>query len=265
MNLVSKINEFQSTISAFLRGADNTKLIVLGHQKSGTTAIASLIAQSCKMSFANDPVYFTDKNSTTLIEKLLNHPIDFKKHVSHNKASFFKEVVKDPDFTFSYSTIKEIYPNSQLIFVARNPFDIIRSIFNRLGIDGEIDRCAVTENELKNPTKQWLLILNGDGKDNLTIVQRLAKRIDESTQTYLDNQSALYLIKYEDFKLSKQGSVENSVKNLGFSVKYDISNDVNKQYQPKGNADVTYESFFSPRNLEIISTECQRTILTFSY
>tara|TARA_B100000700_G_scaffold208878_1_gene229641 strand:+ start:1846 stop:2631 length:786 start_codon:yes stop_codon:yes gene_type:complete len=252
VNFKNRIIQVKNNFNSSLRGSDNTKVVVLGHQKSGTTVIANLIAKSAELSYSNDPIYNTDKNSTRVLKYIYGDLPAFYNHVNKNKSKFFHNVVKDPDFSFSFQAVKELYPKSKYLFVERNPLDIIRSIFNRLGIDGRIDCKSIDGIPLKRGTEQWRYILNGDGSDDYTVIERLSHRIETCMQIYKENEDELILLKYEDFLLNKRAFIEGCCRTLNFPIKKDISGDVDTQFQPKGDAKVDPESFFGKENYEKI-------------
>lgn len=254
MNIKSKILQFKDDFYSSLLGSGNTRVVVLGHQKSGTTAIANLIAKSSKISYSNDPIYNTDKNSIRVLKYVYEDLPSFYEHVRKNKSKFFHNIVKDPDFSFSFDAVKELYPESKYLFIERNPVDIIRSIFNRLGIDGRIDRKSIDGISLKKGTEQWRYILNGNGNDEYTVIERLAHRIETCNKIYKENEDDLILLKYEDFLSDKKAFIEDCCRMLSLPIKKDISDEVDTQFQPKGNSAVDPESFFGRVNYEKITS-----------
>jgi hypothetical protein len=258
--LKTKINRVKEDFFSSLKREKNTKVVVLGHQKSGTTAIANLIAKAAKLSYANDPIYNTDKDSTRVLKYLYEDLSSFYLHVEKNKSKFFHNVVKDPDFSFSFEAVKELYPHSKYLFVYRSPVDTIRSIFNRLGIDGRYDEKSINSNMLRGGTKQWEYILNGVGNDDFTVVERLSHRIKRSTEIYRENRNELILLKYEDFIVNKRAFIEGCCEVLQLPVKKNISSDVDTQFQPKGNAKTDTETFFGLKNFELVQSICGDSI-----
>lgn len=254
---------FEST--AALYGPSLTKAVFMGHQKSGTTAIANLLAKRSLMSYSNDPVYFSCKESNEAVKLLENNSEEFVKIVEANKGLFYRNIVKDPDFSFFPNLIPEIYPSAQIVFISRNPFDIIRSIFNRLNIDGLNDASTISTSQMKNPTCQWDYIINGEQGCSLSVVTRLAQRIEKTTAQYIRYKRMMYLVKYEDFNVNKAFFIDKLAVRLGFELKKDITDSLDTQFQPKGQSSLTREDFFSEENIVKIIDNCPLTLSEFNY
>ena len=52
---------------------------------------------------------------------------------------------------------------------------------------------------------------------------------------------------------------------LGFTIQTDISNYVNIQYQPKGNAEIDLKEFFGAENYKIIERLCKENMKELGY
>jgi len=52
---------------------------------------------------------------------------------------------------------------------------------------------------------------------------------------------------------------------LGFTIQTDISNYVNIQYQPKGNAAIDLKEFFGEENYKIIKKLCEENMKELGY
>ena len=233
-------------------------IIIIGHQKSGTTAIAQLLGKGIGKSVSIDPFYRTPNKQTQLPSVYSNKKM-LGVYIAKNGYLFSEGIIKDPEFSFFYPELKILYPHSKFVFIIRNPFDNIKSIFDRLKIPGDIKE--FDENFFPEVTKtwDWHTILNGElthikGKN---IVETLALRWVYSTHVYLDNQQHFVLVKYEDFRKNKIESISNLSINLGEIVRNDISDVMNKQFQPKGkSAFVEAKDFFSKENFETIGRIC---------
>lgn len=233
-------------------------IIIIGHQKSGTTAIAQLLGKATGKSVSIDPFYRTS-NKQIQLPSVYSNKKNLGAYISKNGYLFSEDIIKDPEFSFFYPELKLLYPNSKFVFILRNPFDNIKSIFDRLKIPGDIK--DFDENNFPEVTKtwDWRTILNGEltqikGKD---IVETLALRWVYSTKVYLGNQQDFLLVKYEDFRKNKIESISNLSINLGEIARNDIFDVMNKQFQPKGkSAFVEAKDFFSKENYETIERIC---------
>ena len=116
--------------------ADNVLVVVLGHQKSGTTAIASLLSKAVGLDVSIDPLFHIDQGKAKVVENLINNPNSIRWLCLRHSNLFCKEIVKDPDLIFVYEHVRRHYRNAQLLFVVRDLRDTIQSICNRLGLSG---------------------------------------------------------------------------------------------------------------------------------
>ena len=245
-------------------GKNITKAVFLGHQKSGTTAIANLVAKRAGLSYSNDPVYNCARKSVKNLKMLENDDLSIIDVVNNNKGLFYRDVVKDPDFSLSPSIVKEIYPSAKIVFISRKPEDIIRSIFDRLGLDGRNGETSVDGELLHKPTPHWEYMLNGDGIDGRTCVERLASRIERVTIKYLEIKDECILINYEDFRKDKLDFIDRIIQKLGLQPLNNIDRYLDYQFQPKGISSQP-EEFFSTTNQKIIDNCCKITKSQFGY
>lgn len=263
--ILKKLKNLRFESAAALYGPSLTKAVFMGHQKSGTTAIANLLAKRTQMSYSNDPVYFSCKESNKAVKLLEDESEEFVSIMRAHRGLFFREVVKDPDFSFAPCLISKMYPAAKIIFISRNPYDIVRSIYNRLDISGQIEAKKIPMSAMKNPTCQWDYIINGEIGCSKQVTERLAARIEETTVQYLKHNDKMILVKYEEFMSNKGKFIDELADNLGFEKKSDITDYLNNQFQPKGQSGITSDEFFSRENARLISKACPITLSEFTY
>ena len=75
---------------------------------------------------------------------------------------------------------------------------------------------------------------------------------------YRQNKNKIILVKYEDFIIDKKKYIEDLALDLDFTIQTDISNYVNIQYQPKGNAEIDLKEFFGSERLISLSREISK-------
>lgn len=90
-------------VRAWLASVNEAPIFVLGNQKSGTTAIAVLLAERTGLSVTWD----LTMNYNSLVRDLYlgNAPIDAL--VERAQLPFSKDVIKDPNLTFLYELLRE--------------------------------------------------------------------------------------------------------------------------------------------------------------
>ena len=72
----------------------------------------------------------------SLIKNWKNKKINTQDFINKNKVEFSSEIIKEPHLSIFYDELKIEYPNSKFVMVIRNPFDNIRSILDRLNVEG---------------------------------------------------------------------------------------------------------------------------------
>lgn len=251
-------SSFVKNIVDFFKTPNKIPVIILGHQKSGTTAIAKLLGSATDKTVCIDPFYLTPKKQIQL-PKVYNHKNYLKNYIKKNAFLYSQDIIKDPEFVFFYEELKLLYPNSKFIFIIRNPFDNIKSIFDRLKIPGDIKYFDENMYPEVTNTWDWKMILNGEltGIKGKNIVETLSLRWLYSVNLYLKHQDELILVRYEDFKKEKQDVIMKLANRIGFDIKKEISHILDKQYQRKGtNTNRSAEEFFSKENYETIEKLC---------
>jgi hypothetical protein len=264
---MKKMQKLVDNIMAFIQKRKNTKIVFLGHHKAGTTAISSLLAHGTKLSLSSDPIYTFSPNSSSTLEKLFNDSDAFIHIAEKNPHIFFQKVVKEPDYVLSMETILNLYPHSDFVFIARDPHKIIRSILNRLSIDGKTTLQKIPCDKMFNYTPSWDYIINGDPKinDSFSVIERLAHRVEKTTLAYIRYSDNILLIKYEDFLQNKSKSISDLADKLDLIFYQNIDNLVDKQFQPKGDNKLPIKEFFDEENYDLIKKICNQTITHFKY
>lgn len=242
-------------------------IIILGHQKTGTSATAVLLAKATNKSVTVD---FFHKNYERLPfaqERLYNEDLDFPDFIMSNKLYFSTDIVKEPELTFFYKELSGFFPSAKFVFVARDPRATIRSVLNRLDISGNLECLDEEHFESMKYLKIWRFVLSGKLPDvpGETYIEKLAHRWNLAAETYLKNCERITMLKYESFKQNKKESIEKLAGSLGLAVESNISDDVDTQFQPCGNHIVTYTDFFGTNNLDKIESICGEQMNKLGY
>ena len=247
--------------SRFVSQPRRSPVIILGNQKSGTSAIASLLADFSGSSRTLDIPATWPPN----FGRLMRQEMSIAELVRKNALAFSKDVVKEPNLSFFATELRECFPDARFVFVLRDPRDNIRSILNRLGIRGDLAANPATE----SIPKQWrevfvpTLLQLPSSCDHYTDV--LAHRWARVVQGYLTYEGATLLIQYEDFLKDKCGAIADLASRLGLAQNADIRDKVDVRYQPSGDNSVTWEEFFGEGNLSAIEVICGHGMQRFGY
>ncbi len=237
------------------------RIIVLGNQKAGTTAIAALLAYALGFSVTLDfPDIYQPLNC------LYSQDSDFTDFVRHYRFCFSRNIVKEPNLTFFYPALRQMFPNAQFVFVVRDPRDNIRSMLNRLNLPGDVTQTGVGEVAL--PNKVWRAILTGEWLSlprSINYVETLAQRWNLATAVYEQSVTQMQLARYESFLADKVGFIYDLADRLGQTPQRDISDRVNIQFQPRGNRQISWTAFFGKQNLSRIERICGPQMARFDY
>jgi hypothetical protein len=241
------------------------KIILLGNQKSGTTAIAALLAQATGESVTLDFKSAIYDMEWQLVNRM--KVADFSDFVFQYRKEFRSRIIKEPSLTLFYDDLHDIFPNWKFSFIIRNPFQNIRSILNRLQIPGDLDQIEFDDWPELNNYPAWRLVLNSTwlGKPGYNYIESLAFRWCEMAQIYLDNSDNITLFKYEKFVNDKENEIYELAQNMGLNVFHDIGKIVNTQYQSRGNANLSIDEFFGAPNLRRIENICKDYANKFGY
>lgn len=237
-------------------------LFVLGNQKSGTTAIAGLLALATDKTVALDLPGLNEP----VISRIYDGKISFKQTVErYLYIDFCKEIIKEPLLTFLYEDeLRKLYPESRFIFIIRHPLQNIRSQLNWIEVSGKEQDLDLNNS---NITPERLRVFtNADLNFNEShLIKNLALRWNYCAQLYLTYPNFFLLVKYEDFTANKKNYIEELANTLGTEVKNDISDKTDFRFQPQGNTKVDLREFFGLENYNLIVNICQPLMKKIGY
>ena len=235
-------------------------IIILGNQKSGTTAIASLLADYGKLTKTLDiPEMWgceRDLHAGTLA---------FQTFVENFPHRFSTQVIKEPCLTYLDEKCMAVFSSSPYVFIIRHPVDNIRSILDRLKIPGNQDYIDLNNYEMNNT---WAYVMNGQllNINHDHYIARLALRWVMAAEIYLKHKQQMKLVRYEDFMESKYGTIQRVAESLGVPQKKDIEPLLHVQYQQQGkNRGTPSIDFFGEKNLSMIYGICDNYLKLFDY
>lgn len=238
-------------------------IFLFGNQKTGSTAIAALLARATGSSITLDMFCRTP----TPIEKdLLMAPSLFGEFIRNNKKLFSTKLIKEPDLIFFLDELAIHFPNSRKVFLLRDPRDNIRSILNRLNLSGTLKN--LTEQQILSlPSSYWKIILEGAlfGSQGENCIETLALRWKKAVERYEARANEILLLQYEEFLKDKASRIYRLADQLGLKVTRDITASVDRQYQPRGDRSVPPLEFFGRSNLAIIETICGEKMKQYGY
>ena len=278
--MASKLNFGQESLSVYLRKTKyhllgftrlfenliakvNTKpLFVLGNQKSGTTAIAALLARMAGLSVALD---LRKEVHRPIIGNVKKGDVSFESFVKRNKLDLSRELIKSTDLTFLFEELRNHFPEAEFVFIIRDPRANIRSILDRLNISGNQNK--LTDEQWAKVPPAWRQVLDGKwlNLSGENYIEILAARWNFCADLYLKQCEIFKICKYEVFLKNKIGEIQRIAESLGLEIKNDISEYLDVEYQPKGRNKDAYWQIFFGNNFARINKICGERMRLFDY
>ncbi len=272
----SKLKMFQKIINRLKREwhqktarLNPETIFLLGHPKAGTTVIAALLSQISGKTVIIDPIFKINK-SVLLRQQLHVNRLKFDRFIDKHQYCFAADIVKDPYLIFFCGELLKSFPEAKFVFINRDPRDNIRSILNRLEIPGNLRELELNYQKKlpKLPRgSDWPEIIEGllPPVSGNNYIERLAHRWNLAVDIYQANRDRLVYIRYEDFLINKVGFINDLAKKMKLEPINDISDQVDVQYQPRGDCHITWIDFFEEDNLARIESICQERMKLFDY
>lgn len=234
-------------------------VLVLGTQKSGTSAIAGLLGIATGLPTTID---LRRDFERPLAPAVAEGRCSFARFLRRHAEGLASPIVKDPNLTFLLPRLRERWPEARIVFVRRDPVQTVRSVLDRLGIPGDLD--ALDEAGLASVPPGWRCVLDsrwcerlapgGDvARRPLHYVEELARRCLLADRVAAAAVSArpdrTFEVRYESFRADKAASIEALAERLGLAVRYReaLVAAVDRPFQPAGRAaKVDPAAFFGP-------------------
>ncbi len=233
--------------------ANSTAIFVLGHQKSGTSAVAGLLSELTGRSVAID---FLNEDRRPTYHQVTTGEVPFERFVRRNRLDFSQEIIKEPNLTFLFPQLQERFPEASFVMVVRDPRTTAKSVLERLALPGDL---ADLPDERRRALRRgwglvfdpsWLHLPAG------TYVELLAARWNLCADVYLRNRSLFHLLRYEDFLAAKLDALKGLAGDLGLECTNDIRPRLDNPFQPAGDPQVSVDRFFGAENLARIERIC---------
>lgn len=238
-------------------------VIVIGNQKSGTSALVSLLAAAAGKSATNDIFTWYGGLETDVISGRL----EFDTFVQKARHHFSRDFIKDPSFTFMLPALSARFPDARYVFVVRDPRYNIRGILNRVGVPGTIDDLSAEQiARVRRERPGWLPVLSGQGLvQDGSLITRLAHRCRIAMELADAWRQQWPIIRYEDFLDDKVGTIAATLEAIGEHATRNIADIVDVPFQPPSKDRSSPLDFFGPDNLARIEVTCNACMKQFSY
>ncbi|MDJ0706022.1 MAG: sulfotransferase [Leptolyngbyaceae cyanobacterium MO_188.B28] len=234
----------------------------MGNQKSGTSAIAALLAKLTGLSATLD---LKNEFPIPTYPQILQGQLPFSQFRQNYELDFSRNIVKEPNLTLLYPELAESFPESKFVFILRDPRDNIRSILNRLKIPGNLSQ--LSPEYCQKVTPAWKLIIDNRwlGLEGENYIEMLSARWNYMADVFLNNQEQMVLVRYEAFLKDKLGELTRLADKLGLNPVNDITHRLDVQFQRRGDRDVKWQDFFGNQNLAQIEHICAARMRRLGY
>jgi len=238
-------------------------VIVFGIPKSGTSVVASLLADRAGFSKTIDIPEIWALKSLCMRRGRMHLSEVVRKY----PKPFSRQLIKDPTLSFIFDQVKEVFPSGRFVWVMRHPKENFRSMLNRLGVPGNLSEIDLSTPDMRGRL-EWRIAFNGRIQHSPFhhYIDLLCERWTHAVDTYLAHSHEIRLIKYEDFVIDKVGAIERLAQSLALPRVGDISDKIDIQYQPKGkDRGIDPRAFFGEENLARINTHCRTRMALLNY
>ena len=252
----------EHSLRSALARVNPSPVFVLGNQKSGTSAIAALLARACGLSCALD---MRREVRRPTYPAVVRGEISFARYVRNNRYEFSHELIKEPNLTLLYDGLAQTFPSAKRVFVVRDPRDNLRSLLSTLGIRGDLEALDPGHPALSLPG--WSLVLDARplGIPGDHYVDQLAHRWSHCARVYLEHEDAMALSRYETFEADKLAEIARIAGAIGLPVREDVSAMLERQFQPPGDRSQSWLEFFGAAHLERIEAICSKEMAALGY
>ncbi len=236
-------------------------LFILGNQKSGTSAIASLLGEATQKSTTVDIGGWRSRT----YELIRDGQLTLKQAIRYSaKVEFSRPIIKEPNLTFLYHELVEVFPHAKFVLVVRNPLSNIRSLLNRLNVPGDLTTLNCREYPEIHELWEYILFHQLDhGQAQGDYIGRQIARWNDAAQLADRCGGEVPTITYEEFKANKLNTIYSLAKDLNLPVLSDITSKVDIQYQVKGKPTNLPEFFGSNYSRILTETASLRACLKY--
>ena len=229
------------------------KVLVVGCERSGTTAISALLAEGSGLSFLNDPpdswyIY-------PLVRMVGLKGFTF----SLIKRLWKYDIVKVPGFATILNELKRVHPKKfKVVYVVRDPRDTYAAIKERLEVNlaGSYLNIHFLKKTGKSPC------------ENIAI--RWSTYLEMAKEFQTRNPSQIMFVKYEDFLEDKPGVLKSisefaSVRIDPLVIKDKMDKQINKSWSNKIRGSKRYLKDLNEKEINIINEIAHKGIEEFNY
>lgn len=245
------VNRLRSTMTGVAPNVCVDPIFLLGHPKSGTTAIAALLSRATGLPVTMD-AFNTFGISRTEASDLIKGRTSMSDFVRDHPYAFATPLNKCPKLTFVFDALRAHFSGARFVLIVRDPRDTVRSFLVRRSVPGDL--------AWLQSTPSFLPDLPG-----ANYVERLSHRWNVAADVALDNPDEVVLIRYEDFVLDKPAEIDRLAYRLGLVARYDIRAWADQPFKPRSRIESSWVGFFGEANLHRINAICGERMHDLDY
>lgn len=228
-------------------------VIILGHEKSGKTPLATLLGKASGQAIKADSIYRIDQGHS--FQKMVEGKMTLREFVVSHKYYFSTSIIEDPKFSYFFDEVTQIFPLAKYIYVVRDPRSVIRNSLTWRKIPGNLDK----------PLIQDLVEVRHEPMPGKNYIEQMAHRWNLAVRAFLKNKEKMVLVKYEDFADDNKEIIRQVAQSVGLILKYDISQSPDLQSQTQMECELSWLRFFGMKNLRRIDEICGEKMKKFGY
>lgn len=233
----------------------------MGNQKSGTTAISSLLAYAAGLQATT----WVPGLDFTVLKRLHEGRLSLQKAIfQYARIEFAQPIIKECNLTFLYEQVRARYPHARQVFVVRDPRDNLRSILDRLNLPGQVSAVSLPDS-LRAP---WGHVLDNTwmGAPAGNAVGSLAWRWARAVAVYQQSPGDFIRVRYEDFLADPENTIAELCVTLHLPQKRQIAHWKSHAFQPPGrNRGCKWLDFFGTEQLAQIEDICAEGMADMGY
>src|SRR5882724_5729315 len=110
--------KFNHVLQGMTARVRSNPVFILGNQKSGTSAIATLLAEATGLSLTLD---ILPEIKNPRYPQVVRGELRFRDFVRRYKLCFSRHIIKEPNITLLHDRLRAYFPEAQFVFVVRDP------------------------------------------------------------------------------------------------------------------------------------------------